>query len=920
VTTEARPPAQGRDVERDRLLATKITIPRIRRERLRRIRLISQLDEGAACGLTLVCTPAGFGKTTLLGDWAQTASQRIAWLSLDPEDNDPVRFWRYVVAALERADVTVGEDVQSMFISPREGSSRGVVTALINGLEAVGDEVTLILDDYHVIVSAPIHEGLTFFLNNIPSRVHIVIATRSDPPLQLARLRAGGRLAELRGFDLRFTPDETTSFLREVWELNLSPEAVAGLEARTEGWAVGLQLAALSLQGRPDPDTFLQAFAGTHRYVLDYLSEEVLELQTDRVRTFLLRTSILERLCGPLCNAVTQESDGWEMLERLERANLFLVPLDDERRWYRFHRLFADLLRSRLRQNEPKLVPELHLRAAAWCEERGLVDDAVHHSLGANDLNRVARLVENHVEELLLRRSERATLDRWLSALSRQVVASRPRVMIAQGIAAELECRLDEAQSLLESALQGPADPEDLHEPSVGRAASVLTNVPAATAVMRADFARLRGEAERAEAFAREALSRVTPDDRLLASLARYHISIAGWMVGRLSEVEQELQEIVEERRLAGERYLAVRACYDLGWVQQAGGRLGAAVHTYRKALDIITDPGRRPPPEAGLALVGLAEVMRKRGDLDSALQHSVEGVERCRRLVYALPLAAGLVTLAWVRQAKGTPGLALEAVEEAVQTVPSRDIVSLHNPGPAERARLLLAQGHLDDAVRWSDEKGLLDDDEVSYARERDYLVLARICLAQSEPDRALGLLDRLEAIAESHGRTGSLIEIRALRSLALQASGDRDAALVVLDGVLSLARPEGYVRVIADEGPPMAALLRSLLGARRRGRVGSVSGSEMAFIKRIMVAFGHGDRDEKFPHDVSGLVVPLTRRELEVLAKIAEGRKNREIAEELVVTLETVKKHNAHIFEKLGATNRTEAVNLAREIGLIS
>ena len=919
-TSEAEEPAQGGEaLERDRLLATKITTPRIRSERLRRMRLTSQIDEGAASDLTLICTPAGFGKTTLLGDWVQATSRPVAWLSLDPEDNDPVRFWRYVVAALDRAGVTVGEDVHSMFISPREESSRALATAVINGLEAVDDRLTLILDDYHVIDSPPIHDGLEFFLNNLPPGINLVIATRSDPPLPLARLRAGGRLTELRGKDLRFKPEEVASLLRDVWGLKLPLEAVEALEARTEGWAVGLQLAALSLQGRPDQDAFLHAFTGTHRYVLDYLSEEVLERQPEQVRRFLLRTSILERLCAPLCDAVTEEFDAWEMLERVERANLFLIPLDDERRWYRFHHLFADLLRARLRRHDPDSIPDLHRRAAKWCEERGLVDDAVHHHLGANDLPRVAELVERHVEELLLRRSERATLDRWLSALPQDVVAPRPRVMIAQSIAAELECRLDQAESLLEAALRAPGEPSDAHDPSVGRAASVLTNLPAATAVMRADLARLRGEAERAGAFAREALSRVAPEDRLLASLARYHVSVADWMMGRLAEAEQGLMEVVEERRIAGERYLAVRAGYDLGWVQQAAGRLGAAARTYQRGLDIITDPGRRLPPEAGLALIGLAEVMRKRGDLDSALEHAVQGVERCRRLVYALPLATGLATLAWVRQAAGARDLALATMDEAEQTIASPDIVSLHNPAPAERARLLLAQGRLKDAVEWTEEAGLKEDDEVSYSRERDHLVLARVLLARAEPDRALGLLDRLDELAESQGRTGSLIEIRAVRSMALQASGYHDEALAVLDDTLSQGRSEGYVRVFADEGPPMAALFRSLIGARRRGRRGRISRAQRDHLSRVTRALAPADNAIQ-PYAVRGLVDPLTERELEVLSKIAEGRRNQEIADELVVTLETVKKHVSHIFEKLGVTNRTEAVNKAREIGLIS
>lgn len=727
-------------------------------------------------------------------------------------------------------------------------------------------------------------------------------------------------MAELRAADLRFTPDEAAAFMREVWGLDLSPEVTTGLEARTEGWVVGLQLAALSLRQRPDPNAFLAAFTGTHRYVLDYLSEEVLGRVPDELRAFLLRTSILERLSGSLCDALTAGSNGQEMLETIERANLFLVPLDEERRWWRYHHLFAELLRSRLSAGHPEEVPELHRRAAAWSQERGLVDDAVNHYLRAGDPSRAALLVERHVEELLLRRSERATLDRWLAALPPEVVSPRRRLLLAEAIAAQLEGRIDDALALLRAG-RAPAGTEDQHQSSVGRAASVLSNLAAVEPVIRADIARLRGDAEDAASFAQEALSHLTPEDDLLGTFVRYHLAVADWMLGRLHPAEQGLTEVVEDRRAAGERYLAVRASYDLGLVQQAAGRLGDAVRTYRRAIDIITQPGRPPRSEAGLALVGMAEVLRERGDTEEALRLVAEGIERCRRVVYPLPLVSGLVTLGWIRQAMGDERAAMEAVEEAERLVPDPQIASLHNPAPPERCRLLLLQGREEEAVRWVEERGLKEADELAYPREGDSVVMARVLLAQQEPDRALRLLERLESLARSQGRNGSVVPIRALRSLALQSLGDQDGALSLLAEALSLARPAGYVRVFADEGPAMAALLRSLITAGRRGRLPRFTGAAGDHVNRIVRGFGTPARQgEATPSDATTLVVPLTDRELEVLRLVAAGMRNREIARELVVTLDTVKKHVSHIFEKLGVVNRTEAVARGRQLGLLS
>jgi LuxR family transcriptional regulator, maltose regulon positive regulatory protein len=920
----AEPPTAPLDLAapgaRDELLATKVNLPRTRPDRLARSRLFQRLDEGMGRPLILVCTPAGFGKTTLLADWAADATLPVGWLSLDSDDNDPMRFWRYVVAAFDRVVGGLGEHMVPL--SPGSGTStHGVVTALINRLQDQPDELALVLDDYHLIEEPAIHDSLGFLLSHLPPRLHLAIASRSDPPLPLARLRASGQLAELRAADLRFTPQEAAAFLREVWKLDLPREAVAALEARTEGWAVGLQLAALSLQGRPDPDGFLDAFAGTHRYILDYLSEEVLGRLPDEVRAFLLQTSILERLSGPLCDAVTGNADGQGMLEELERANLFLLPLDEERRWWRFHHLFADLLRAQLLQLQPDLVPELHRRAAAWCEPHGLIDDAIRHAVAAGDTPWATRLVEEHLGETL-RRGESVILVHWLVLLPDDAVRSRPALCLAKAMTEHDRDHLESAERLLAHAERafdhGGGEPPELQIPTHG---GMVAQVPAAIALLRAELAYDRADPEGVAAFARAALAHMADHEHGPRLFARSLLVGADWMTGRVVDTEPAFAELLAEARATPAPYPVLSSCFMLGLVQQAQGKLGAALRTYREGLRLASEGDWFSVYHAGEAQVGIAQVLYQRNQLEEALEHATKGVKFCRQVIELTELDVALVALAWIRQAMGDPDGALEAMEEACRTYPRADVVALAYPAQSERARLLLSLGRVEEAVRWTREQGLTDQDEVSYLREGDHLVLARVLLAQAEREQALGLLERLDALAASQGRTGSLIGIRALRSLALQAAGDHQGALILLAGTLELAVPEGYVRVFVDEGPPMAALLRSLLGTRRRGRAAAGAGAGTEHLHRVIQAFGPATAPaDSTARAVLGLVEPLIDRELEVLGLLAAGRRNRDIAAELVVTLETVKKHTSHIFDKLGAANRTEAVAHARRLGLIA
>ena len=483
--------------ERDVLLATKLHVPPLRPGFVPRPRLLEQLSRGMASTLTLVCAPAGCGTTSVLAEWSRHRRPPVAWLSLDRGDSDPARFWRYVAAALDGSRPGIAHRVAALLHGPQQPPLEAVLTVVVNELAAMAEEAVLVLDDYHLLDDPAVHASLAMLLGRLPPQLRLVLASRADPSLPLARLRAGGQLSEVRERDLRFTATETAALLRDATGLDLPDDSVAALEARTEGWVAGLQLAALSLEGHADPAGFVATFSGSHRFVLDYLTEEVLTRQPQPLVQFLLETSVLERLSGPLCDAVCGRGDSQRLLEQIERANLFLIPLDDQRRWWRYHHLFADLLQARLKQADPERVTELHRAAAGWCERHELGDDAIRHALACEDPEWAARLVERHLEEQILRRSEGATIARWLAALPAEVVGSRPRLCFGQALTALLRGRADEAESLLDAVARAAERAgEEPYVPAVGRAASRLATRPAVPAVGRADLARLRGDPE----------------------------------------------------------------------------------------------------------------------------------------------------------------------------------------------------------------------------------------------------------------------------------------------------------------------------------------------------------------------------------------------------------------------------------------
>jgi LuxR family transcriptional regulator, maltose regulon positive regulatory protein len=867
--------------------------------------------------LVLVSAPAGFGKSTLLADWARGDSRAVAWLSLDEADNDPVRFWRHVAAALDGARPGVAERAGMLVGGVGSTSVMPAVTALINDLAAAPQDVVLVMDDYHLIQVADVHRSVAFLLDHLPTSLRVVLATRSDPPLALARLRAQGQLAELRAADLRFTLGEAGSLLAAAAGPELSDLVVAALEERTEGWAAGLQLAALSLRGRTDVGRFVAGFSGDDRYVLDYLTEEVLDGQPPELTTFLLESSILDRLSGPLCDAVLGRTDSQELLESVERANLFLLPLDGERRWWRYHHLFAVLLRARLHRSDVDRAPVLHRAAAAWYERHDLPDDAVRHALAGGDADSAARIVEQHLEEQLWRRNEGATLARWLTALPPEALRRRPRLVFGQAMVEVLSGRLDDVESKLATVERGgPAPP---YEPSVGRRSSIMSNLDACLALCRADLARTRGDPEHAAEFAGVALARSGAEDELLRAMARSHLAEADWLAGRMAEAERAFAGILSRWSSSDEWLVLQRVGFDLGSVQLAQGRLGAALRTYR-TLGARADAAA--PALAGMSQVGVALVLFERDDLANAASEAAAGVDRCRRLAYALPLVHGLLVLSRIRFAQGDQSGALAAIDDAESVLP--EATGQRVPLGVRRAELALALGDVGAAATWVRERGLAFDDTPVYPGDSEHRLLARVLIAQGDPRSAIPMLDRWRALAVAQGRTADVISNRVLASLAHSACADEAAAHAALAEALVLAAPEGQLRVFAAESVALVPLLRPLLADRQLDDQFGTAGIPRTFLADLAAAFDRRGApilraSRSGAVAVPGLLEPLSARELEVLGLVAAGRPNRAIAEELFIGVDTVKRHVSHLFAKLGVANRTEAVARARALGLL-
>jgi LuxR family maltose regulon positive regulatory protein len=884
-------------------------VPGRRREAVARPRLVGRVGTGAR--LTLVSAPAGFGKTTLVTEWlAEAGRPAVAWVSLDERDNDPGTFWTYVVTALQGATDAVGADALGLLEAPQP-PIEAVLVSLVNDLDGLPGEVVLVLDDYHLVESPEIHDGMAFLIEHLPARVQLVLATRVDPPLPLARLRARGELVEVRSSDLRFTRAEAADFLSGPMGLALTSDDVATLAERTEGWAAALQLAGLSLQDREDPGAVVARFAGDDRFVVDYLAEEVLARQPADVRDFLLETSVLERFTGPLCDAVTGQAGGAARLVALERSNLFLVPLDDQRQWYRYHHLFADVLRAQLLGLQPQMVPELHRRASTWFQGQGDPAAAIRHALAGHDYDRAADLIERTMP-LMQRERREAELARWVREMPDEMVRVRPVLGLAfVGALAQVsdfatvDTRLSDIERLLRP--DGGPWPERPPPGLVLADEDSYRSIPGSVEMYRAALALSRGELDATAAHAKAALSLAPPDGDLIRAAAGALGGLASWATGDLAGAHAAYTESVAGLASVGFVADVLGCSITLGDIRSTQGRLGDALRTYQQALDLAaTEPGA---PLRGTAdmHVAIAAVLLERDDLAAAAEHlAISQRLGEHKGLPQNPYRERLV-LARLREAEGDLDAALDLLDEA-DRVYNGDYSPNVRPVPAVAARLRLRRNELGAATAWARERQLSAQDELTYLREYEHVTLARLLLARSEDlDDAVGLLDRLLAAAEEGQRGGTAIEVLLLQALARQARGDTAAALDALARAVTRAEPEGYVRLFADEGPPVAALLRLLARDDRAPR---------GYVRRLLAA--GTTRPDSAP-SVQPLVDSLSERELDVLRLLASDLDGPDIARELVVSLNTLRTHTKRIYTKLGVTSRRAAVQRGQALHLL-
>jgi LuxR family maltose regulon positive regulatory protein len=873
----------------------------------------------------LISAPAGFGKTTLLTEWlaarpAGPADERLAaWLSLDRADNDPASFWTYVIAALQTVAPGVGESALTLLRAPQPPPIETVLTVLLNDLGAITGDIVLVLDDYHVIDARDVQDAMAFLLDHLPPRLHVVIASRTDPALPLARLRARGELVETRAAELRFTPDEAAAYLNEMMGLELTARDVAALEGRTEGWIAALQLAALSMQGRDDVAGFIAGFTGDDRYVVDYLAEEVLQRQSDRVQTFLLQTSILSRLSGPLCDAVTGQGGGKAMLGALDRGNLFLVPLDDRRRWYRYHHLFADVLQARLLDEQPDQVPDLHRRASAWYQQNGEPAVAIGHALAAGDFERGADLIELAIPAMSRTRQE-ATVRGWLEAIPGEVVRVRPVLSVGFAGALLSVGELEGVESRLRDAERWLDVTTGIDARSVARSAEMVVadeeeyrRLPAMIELYRAALALARGDVPGTVRHARRALGVALAEDHLCRAGASGMLGLAFWTSGDLEAGHSAYAECMTGLRRAGHIADTFGCAIALADIRLVQGRLGEAMRTYEQTLQRVPEQGG--PVLRGTAdmYVGMSGVHRERNDLHAATQQLLRSQELGEHTGLPQNRYRWRVAMARIRQAEGDLDGALDLLNEA-ERVYLGDFFPNVRPVPALRARIWIAQGSLGEALGWAREQGLSVDDDLSYLREFEHITLARVLMARYQDERAqrsvheaIRLLDRLLRAAEEGERAGSVIEIGVLRALAYQRHGDIPAALSCLERAVTQAEPEGYVRVFADEGPPMASLLRVAARQQTGGN----------YVRRLLAAVTETETEQNGPVK-QALIEPLSERELDVLRLLGTELDGPAIARELMVSLNTVRTHTKHIYAKLAVTNRRAAVRRAAELDL--
>jgi len=889
--------------------------------------LIERLNNSliTGCKLALISAPTGFGKSTLVCDWLGSINIPIAWLTLDERDKDPARFLAYLVAALQNVKPGIGLILQEILQSPQPLQIENTLTLLINEISIIEEKFLIVLDDYHTIDSPQVDQSLDFLIEHQPTQMHLVITTREDPGIPLARLRGRGLCIELRAADLRFSNHETAEYLNRIMKLDLSEQNIDALETRTEGWIAGLQLAAISMQGRDDVTGFIQAFTGSHRFVLDYLVEEVLLRQSEQIRGFLMQTAILDRFCAPLCDAVTERDDGKEMLEALERNNLFLIPLDDSRQWFRYHHLFTEVLQTHLIDLQSDRITTLHIRASAWYDLNGLLPDAIRHSMVAKDYERVAGLLERAWPAVEEKRaiSQTAWLG-WVKALPEALVQARPVLDVCYAYAllelGELEAaeaRLQEAERWLQLASSINTYPETPSIAMVVVDQKQWKSLPATIAIGRAYIAQSRGNTQDTIRYANRVLEfRETNPFR--QNQAALMLGMTYWASGDLKAAERIFADYTKKLRVAGNIPDAISTTVVLAEIRLALGRLQDAIRTTEQLLQYVMDQGEPISLHVADLHRELGELYLEQDQLEAAAQQFRISKELGEKAELPVWRYRWYIAQARLSVAQGDLDGAFTFLDEAGRLYIQSPLPD-SRPISAMKARIWLLQGRLAQALEWAQEQGLFPDNDLNYLREYDYLTLARILIAQYQSDQiegpihaAMRLLDRLLKSAEEGNRLGSVIEILILQGLAHQAQGDRTSALMMLKRGLSIADPEEYVRIIIGEGPSMLTLLQEASKHRIAPR----------YIGKLLTGIGEPDRKKPLAHPLiepEALIEPLSERELEVLRLLRTELSGPEIARQLIVSLNTMRTHTKNIYAKLGVNNRRAAVRRAEELNLL-
>jgi len=902
------------------ILATKLYIPPPRSKIVLRPRLIERLNEGLSSRrkLTIISAPAGFGKTTLVSEWIDSCQRPVAWLSLDEGDNDATRFLTYLVVALQTIVPNIGAEALRLLQSAQPPPTESVLTILLNEIATSLDNFILVLDDYHVIEDKTVGNALTFLLEHLPPQMHLVITTREDPNLSLARLRARDQLTGLRATDLRFTNAEAAEFLNQVMSLSLSAEDIAALEARTEGWIAGLQLAAISMQGHHDTSTFIKSFTGSHHFVLDYLVEEVLHQQPEGIQNFLLCTSILDRMCGSLCDAILLESSafGQKTLEHLEHTNLFIIPLDNERHWYRYHHLFGSLLHQRLGQSlTSEEIAKYHIRASEWYEKNGEQAQAFQHAIAAGDYSRAAMLAEKHWQGMS-ESFQYAVWLGWAKQLPEELIRSRPVLctQIAWGYMDISE--VDASESRLRDAercLEGRADEIVIVVEEQFRA------LPARIAMVRTYNAQSVSDFPAAVKYAELAIKLAPEEDHFLRAQTTAILGGTYWANGDLDAACKSMSDWIDNAQKAGNFIFAIASGSGKADILMEQGHLREALKTYQQSLQLASEHEAESQRIVAHHHLGLALLYHEIRDDESAAQHFQKSMEFGQQSVlrdwsYRMYLAQ-----ARLKESEGDLDSALDLLDDA-QRFYARSLIPNTRPVDAIKARIHLKQGQLPKAEEWVRAQELSANDNLSYLHEFEHITLARMLLAEYQINReerlileGLSLLERLLKAAEGQKRMGSVLEILMVQALAYKAQRDTIKALASLERALTLAQPEGYARIFVGEGNPMRALLMDFRVSNEkqpRGNDRELTG----YVDKLLSAFTQ-------PKDIqqSKLIEPLSKRELEILQLIAQGLSNREISKRLFLALNTVKGHNRIIFGKLQVQRRTEAIARARELGLL-